>query len=784
MRKAVVTMLCGLALTVMIGVAYAADWQAEIQVVRDVTGYTGVDNVQIGNAGAAATLPKAPAPPSYSARIVIYQDLTGFAELQKDIKTPPSAGETQMWFLAIDPRGNQAPPISQTATVNWDAGQLDAEGTYHFLKIDFAGNVTGTLIEDMLTTTQIQVSGSGVDAYAISYAPGAPQPNQPPVADAGPDQEAVLGEGETSASVLLDGRGSSDPDGSIVVYAWTEGATSLGTGDTLRVDLEAGVHPITLTVTDDGDSTDTDEVVVTVLPSSVEVQVSVPDTSAAPGDTLWIPVRVSDVTGKGVVSFRIVLTYSSNVLAPISASTANTIAEVLDSVAVNLGIQDTLAVGVAGTEDHPLSGTGSLLLLQFEVVGGCGDTTPLHLAEVLFNEGIPPAVTADGTFEVVCGRISGAVRYYSDDTPIAGVDMLLSGTGSATVVTGEHGLYQFDNLDAGTYAVCPTKDADPPEPAVSAYDASLALRHSVWLDTLNAEQFIAGDVTGNEDITPYDAALILSYVVGLRTEFPAGAWVFLPDSVQVDVPPGTAGASFTGILVGDPSGDYGVGSAPRIVVGDLRKVCLKESLRGSAVRIEDARDVLAGEMVVTFDPEQVEVTEVVPGALTSGCLFAYGIEEGTIRMAFAGSDALSGGGDLAEIGFHRRVGTEASEVRALDLGHVRLNEGRIGVAIHSEGRSDPDTPRRYALLQNHPNPFNTETVIRYALSEERVICLCIYDVQGQRVRTLVQGVRGPARYVAVWDGMDEEGRIVATGMYLYRLEWGTGELTRKMMLIR
>ncbi len=90
--------------------------------------------------------------------------------------------------------------------------------------------------------------------------------NDPPIADAGVDQTVIDADGSGDEIVTLDGTASSDPDGEISVYSWTEGETEIATGPNPQVTLAVGVHTITLTVTDDLIATDTDEVVITVDP--------------------------------------------------------------------------------------------------------------------------------------------------------------------------------------------------------------------------------------------------------------------------------------------------------------------------------------------------------------------------------------------------------------------------------------------------------------------------------------------------------------------------------------
>ena len=98
-------------------------------------------------------------------------------------------------------------------------------------------------------------------------------------------------------------------------------------------------------------------------------------------------------------------------------------------------------------------------------------------------------------------------------------------------------------------------------------------------------------------------------------------------------------------------------------------------------------------------------------------------------------------------------------------------------------------PLTAQLAQNYPNPFNSETVIEYELPQSGEIQLMIYDVTGQRVASLASGLREAGTYAPRWDGRDDAGRRMASGVYLYRLEAPamTGDRivqTRKLLLLR
>ncbi len=93
-------------------------------------------------------------------------------------------------------------------------------------------------------------------------------------------------------------------------------------------------------------------------------------------------------------------------------------------------------------------------------------------------------------------------------------------------------------------------------------------------------------------------------------------------------------------------------------------------------------------------------------------------------------------------------------------------------------------PNTFTLHQNHPNPFNSGTVIRFALPQNGEEELAVFNLAGQKVTTLVQGTRLAGEYAINWGGHDEVGQELATGIYLYRLQTGAQQQTKKLLLLR
>lgn len=93
-------------------------------------------------------------------------------------------------------------------------------------------------------------------------------------------------------------------------------------------------------------------------------------------------------------------------------------------------------------------------------------------------------------------------------------------------------------------------------------------------------------------------------------------------------------------------------------------------------------------------------------------------------------------------------------------------------------------PNKASLLQNYPNPFNSATVIEYQLPDLMYIRLEIYNLLGQRIRTLVNGWQGVGTHEVMWDGRDQEGQKLSSGVYFCTLRNEGLTLTKQILLVR
>jgi hypothetical protein len=116
-----------------------------------------------------------------------------------------------------------------------------------------------------------------------------------------------------------------------------------------------------------------------------------------------------------------------------------------------------------------------------------------------------------------------------------------------------------------------------------------------------------------------------------------------------------------------------------------------------------------------------------------------------------------------------------------------INVAQIQVAKGTVTAVEPvvaTVPATFELQQNYPNPFNPSTAISYQLSAISQVTLKVYDMLGREVATVVNETGTPGKHNAVWNGKNDRGESVSSGIYLYQLRAGNSVMTRKMVLLK
>jgi hypothetical protein len=211
------------------------------------------------------------------------------------------------------------------------------------------------------------------------------------------------------------------------------------------------------------------------------------------------------------------------------------------------------------------------------------------------------------------------------------------------------------------------------------------------------------------------------------------------------------------------------------------------------VSLNEAQQLKGYGFVLQFDPTKYEFVSAVE---VEGNLLNTGSGESTLFLASdknpgqiaVGSmkvdgNGAEGAGELVEFTFRSQGPPLQTDFQILDGVLVDL-AGNIDAINNVQIGSLLALPTDYALDQNLPNPFNPSTTIKYQMPAAGEATLIIYNLLGQQVRTLLKETMDAGFHSVVWDGKDQAGKQVASGVYIYRLQSGDFSTARRMMLLK
>lgn len=115
---------------------------------------------------------------------------------------------------------------------------------------------------------------------------------------------------------------------------------------------------------------------------------------------------------------------------------------------------------------------------------------------------------------------------------------------------------------------------------------------------------------------------------------------------------------------------------------------------------------------------------------------------------------------------------------------ISVSECHEFLQINLGNTEEPQMPSVTSLLTNYPNPFNPETCIKFEIANESNLTIEVFNIKGQKVKTLVRGAYTPGYYSVIWNGTDDSNKHVTSGVYFYRMTTRNEVLTKKMLLLK
>ena len=408
-------------------------------------------------------------------------------------------------------------------------------------------------------------------------------------------------------------------------------------------------------------------------------------------------------------------------------------------------------------------------------------------------------VTLDGV------AVSGTVRYYAGaQEPVPGVVVTGSDGLRGGQTTGVEGVYTLLGTLGGAGTVTPAKDGDRRD-ALSALDAAWILACVAGIRTCAGEQALAADVTGDGVVTQEDAQVLLEVLVGARARPPAGDWRFEPATRRYEALTSNQEAQdFAAVLVGDVTGNWSAASAAfaagaqghapgavRASRGEARgtitlRATQTQTTADGAILLEarlPGGTVFGLEAEVSFDAP-VEILDVRPAGSAAGFLLVHHSEPGRVRIALASASGIPEGGVFARIHLRSSAGEPSVRITAARINEQTASGGPAVVAA-------TPLPTSFELRQNAPNPFNATSGTRLLVEVpevgdevSRLVRVNIYNVRGTLVRRLLDAPLQPGRYPVAWDGRDDAGALVPSGVYIAVADMAGERRRVRMIFVR
>ena len=663
--------------------------------------------------------------------------------------------ESGFWYTAIDPEIDVSIPdltapyatqITIPVQVS-DTGAGDIVSAEVFICYDgdlltpTGIDITGTLLTPNWAVEANIEDGGQIDTYKIAMAT---------------DDDVLVGAG-TLINVVFQVADVRVPSSSDLVLkhvlfndgtptnTTTDGSlTIIGTDGTIT-SLPATIIPretVTVTIVDIDLDTDgapsTDNVVVTVVNTINNDSFNLPlsegaiaGTFSGTYDTEYGSTADGNVPIQATAGDAIVATYSDALdgagAGPTDrTATTNVIGGADGSVEITLVSQpgDPLYIQVTDADLNTSTSSAQTASVTIE------NTTTNDIFVVVLNEADDNDDVFFGSLPTTAGASTGTELGTIED------DIVTVTYDDVVTLDGD----QQDRTDVND-VIFPWGDADDND-VLQAFDAAKILVHVLNGSPIDEQAANVDDETVTSGINPFDASLVLQKRVGLISTFP------VQDPTSENHPQGTASSK---------------------LVPDQRSLSLVAGDGYLSVHASERGALVSGDLTLAGINGRVEMGEEF-----SAYLSASQTTQNGLRIVFAGAEAVAGPGELLRVyamGFTDVMLTDA----------VFNNGGITGTA---SGLISIAKPTTYALYPNVPNPFNPETTIRFELPQAVEVKLEIFDVLGQKVRTLVGGSLQACMHSTVWNGRNDDGMQVGNGIYLYRLQAADFVTVKRMMLLK
>ncbi len=390
--------------------------------------------------------------------------------------------------------------------------------------------------------------------------------------------------------------------------------------------------------------------------------------------------------------------------------------------------------------------------------------------------------------------VQGSVNYdNSSSSAMRGVKLTLTQTDGSNIYidsTDNNGNYSFTNISNGNYKLTASSTKAFPSDGVNSLDALLVAKDFVGLTTLSGLPKLAGDVNSDSSLNSLDALMIAQRYVGLINSYTSSDWQFETKTLVVN------NSNLSNVdLKGITSGDVDQSVLSTFYKSEAESSC--ELNNSGSVKVNSDGTVVIPVIVsedistsafglkLKYASEKFDFVSLQSKASN---IISYE-KDGNLNVAWidlsGGKNplSLSKGESIIDIKFKLKDKTLNSDITPLSLSTGSIFADADGNIEKKVELSSPsivgNLPKSYSMEQNYPNPFNPSTEIEFSLPESGRISLNVYNVIGQKVSTLINGVMEAGTHKVMFNGNN-----LPSGIYFYRLQTDKTNIVKKMIMTK
>ena len=382
-------------------------------------------------------------------------------------------------------------------------------------------------------------------------------------------------------------------------------------------------------------------------------------------------------------------------------------------------------------------------------------------------------------------KIAGDIVYFSSGIPVSSVNILCNQSFEKKVKSGNDGYYTL-NIPVEEDSVVIKPEKEKSYFSVTAYDAALAARHALGVDTLGPVAAIAADVDGDSLVTINDALVILNHVVGVDTvNNHIGEWAFKPDEIKLhslsfDTTAETIYAAIKGDVHGGWGDNSGCSELYKVVLGRPVNMHPEDGIYRLPVYLEGG-NILSAQLDILYD-KAVAKNISVKTSLT-GTSMSVSKREGKIfaGLIFNGKNKQDLNSAVCEI----QIKADKFDGTWISIEKATVNGINSEITQNSTGVQQLSSSiKEFAVLPAYPNPFNSSCSIKFSIDKPAEINAKVFDIKGRQVAALFNGFVLQGMHTVLWNGETGSGSPAVSGTYFIRIEMNKHAYVKKVQLVR